>query len=56
MTPMTWRQWVLVMLIIVVMAGAAIAGTLLLATGHVPPPSRPLTPWAIRDKMMLRGP
>jgi len=41
---MTPRQWVLAVLIVVVCAAALIAGTLLLATGHGPPPIRPLTP------------
>ncbi len=41
---MTPRQWVLLVLIIGVFAAAMIAGTLLLATGHSPPPIRPLTP------------
>ena len=41
---MTPRQWVLVVLIIVVFAAPLIAGTLLLATGQGPPPVRPLTP------------
>ena len=44
MTPMTWREWVLVILIVVVMGGVAVAGTLLPAAGHLPPPNRPLTP------------
>ena len=41
---MTPRQWVLVVLIIAGVAAAMVAGTLLLATGHSPPPIRPLTP------------
>jgi ABC-type transporter Mla subunit MlaD len=43
MTPMTWRQWVLVVLILVVCAAAVVAATLLLATGQTHP-VRPLTP------------
>jgi len=41
---MTPRQWVMVVLIIVVFAALLVAGTLLLATGHAPPSQRPLTP------------
>jgi hypothetical protein len=44
MTPMTQREWVLVVLIVAVLAAASIAGMLLIATGHAPPNSRPLTP------------